>query len=138
MRRIWLFSANKIKSSFSKQPTQLIVVLNSSLRHIVVTLVFAFKHAEDSDLLTQCLSNQAWPWPRLFSVHRSAKVFAFCKLLHWARNSHRSFPVDRKSRQMITLPKNRQNFEGWTNNENESQGKWYNCKKTSSKCYRLK
>ena len=39
--RIWLFSTNKIKSSesFSKQPTQLIVELNSSLRHIIVTMV---------------------------------------------------------------------------------------------------
>ena len=34
LRRIWLLSANKIKSfeSISKQPTQLIVELNSSLR----------------------------------------------------------------------------------------------------------
>ena len=34
LRRIWLFSANKIKSSesVSKQPTQLIVELNSSLQ----------------------------------------------------------------------------------------------------------
>ena len=40
LRRIWPFSENKIKSSesFSKQPTQLIVELNSSLRHIIVTL----------------------------------------------------------------------------------------------------
>ena len=39
LRRIWLFSANKIKSSESgsKQPTQLIVDLNSSLQHIIVT-----------------------------------------------------------------------------------------------------
>ena len=39
LRRIWLFSANKIKSSDSgsKQPTQLIIELNSSLRHIIVT-----------------------------------------------------------------------------------------------------
>ena len=39
LRRIWLFSANKIKSSgsFSKQPTQLIIELNSSLRQIIVT-----------------------------------------------------------------------------------------------------
>ena len=39
LRWIWLFSANKIKSSdsFCKQPTQLIVQLNSSLRHIIVT-----------------------------------------------------------------------------------------------------
>ena len=40
LRRIWLFSVNKISSeSFSKQPTQLIVELNSSLRHIIVTNV---------------------------------------------------------------------------------------------------
>ena len=39
LRRIWLFSANKIKSSesFSKQPTQLIIELSSSLRHTIVT-----------------------------------------------------------------------------------------------------
>ena len=39
LRRNLLFSANKIKSSesFSKQPTQHIVQLNSSLRHIIVT-----------------------------------------------------------------------------------------------------
>ena len=35
LRRIWLFSASKIKisESVSKQPTQVIVKLNSSLRH---------------------------------------------------------------------------------------------------------
>ena len=44
LRRIWLFSANKMKSSesFSKQPTQLIVELNSSLRHIIVTNTNSF------------------------------------------------------------------------------------------------
>ena len=38
-RRIQLFSSSKTKSFeyFSKQPTQLIVQLNSSLRHIIVT-----------------------------------------------------------------------------------------------------
>ena len=36
LRRIWLFSANKIKR-VGKQPTQLNVQLNSSLRHISVT-----------------------------------------------------------------------------------------------------
>ena len=41
LRRIWLFSANKIKSpeSGSKQPNQLIVQLSSSLWHIIVTLI---------------------------------------------------------------------------------------------------
>ena len=40
LRRIWLFSANKIKSSetISKQPTQLIFEPNSSLQHIIVTM----------------------------------------------------------------------------------------------------
>ena len=38
LREIWLLSANKTKSSeaFSKQPSQLIVELNSLLRHIIV------------------------------------------------------------------------------------------------------
>ena len=46
LRRIWLFSANKIKSSelFSKQPTQLIVELNLSLRHIIVTFILTSQH----------------------------------------------------------------------------------------------
>ena len=41
LRRIWLFSANKIKSSesFSKQPTVIIVELNSSLRQIIDSIV---------------------------------------------------------------------------------------------------
>ena len=48
LRRIGLFSANMIKSSesFSKQPTELIVELNSSLRHISVSVNFI----EKSDL----------------------------------------------------------------------------------------
>ena len=54
LRRIWLFSANKIKSSesVSKQPTQLIVELNSSLRHIIVTILsLAFSLKVFLDLL---------------------------------------------------------------------------------------
>ena len=43
LRRIWLFPANTIKSSesFSKQPTQPIVELNSSFGHIIVTFIFS-------------------------------------------------------------------------------------------------
>ena len=37
LRRIWLFSANKIKSSESG--IKLTVELNSSLRHIIVALI---------------------------------------------------------------------------------------------------
>ena len=46
LERIWLFSANKIKSSesFSKQPTQLIVKLNLSLRHIIFTFAATLKN----------------------------------------------------------------------------------------------
>ena len=48
LRRIWVFSANKIKSSesFSKQPIQLIIDLNSSLQHIIVTNAFSRKKIE--------------------------------------------------------------------------------------------
>ena len=47
LRRIWLL-ANQIKSSesFSKQPTQLIVNLNSSLRHTIVTNVTFFHYCD--------------------------------------------------------------------------------------------
>jgi hypothetical protein len=40
LRRVWLFTANTIKSSesFSKQPTQLIVELNSPLRQMIDTI----------------------------------------------------------------------------------------------------
>ena len=37
LRRIWLFSANKIKSSESG--SKLIIELNSSLQHIIVTKI---------------------------------------------------------------------------------------------------
>ena len=55
LRRIWLFSANKIKSSesFSKQPTQLIVDLNSSLRHIIVTNVTFFIIVRPGEIVTR-------------------------------------------------------------------------------------
>ena len=44
LRMIWLYPANKIKrsESLSKQSTQLIVELNSSLQHIIVTIVSCF------------------------------------------------------------------------------------------------
>ena len=50
LRKIWLFSVNKVKSSesFSKQPTQLIVEINSSLGHIIVTKVMMKTVAVDA------------------------------------------------------------------------------------------
>ena len=51
LRRIWLFSANKIKSfeSGSKQPTPLFVELNLSLRHKFVTFALATSYWIFSD-----------------------------------------------------------------------------------------
>ena len=51
LRRIWLFSANKIKSfeSCSKQPTQLIVELNLLVRHIIFTFALATSYWIFSD-----------------------------------------------------------------------------------------
>ena len=68
LRRIWLFSANKVNSSepFSKQPTQLIVKLNSSLRLIIVTLdrvfqnmlfIISFSHSENVQKFCENLSH---------------------------------------------------------------------------------
>ena len=67
--RIWLFSANKIKSweYFSKQPTQLIIKLNSSLQHIIVT--------EDAATCQKLCQNEPrcyfWTWatPDFFDVN---------------------------------------------------------------------
>ena len=58
LSRIWLFSANKIKSSdfFSKQPTQLIVQLNSSLPHIIVTIVIISSSGVDESRFAQQIS----------------------------------------------------------------------------------
>ena len=70
LRRIWLFSANKIKSSepFSKQPTQLIVELNSSLWHIIVTK-FSNMHL------------RTHPLPLLDKGEKDKKATFFSKLL---------------------------------------------------------
>ena len=50
LRRIWLFSANKIKSSESgsKQPTQLIVEFNSSIQHIIFAFFFVLADSSNS------------------------------------------------------------------------------------------
>ena len=49
LKRIWLFFANEIKSSesFSKQPIQLIIELNSSLGHIIVKSILFLVEAEN-------------------------------------------------------------------------------------------
>ena len=71
LRRIWLFSANKIKSfeSFSKQPTQLIVKVNSSLRHIIVTFDSSELILSQTLILMCCscywLSEINWPLDKI-------------------------------------------------------------------------
>ena len=69
---IWLFSANKTKSSeyFSKQPTQLIVHLNSSLQHIIVTQDLNFKLGIGGNCLHLKAEN---PLP----LH--SQIFRYCK-----------------------------------------------------------
>ena len=63
LRRIWLFSANKIKSSesISKQPTQLIVELNSSLRHIIVTNALIANFKKSGQKLFNCRQIYKFP-----------------------------------------------------------------------------
>ena len=53
-RRIWLFSANKIKTSesVSKQSTQLKLELNSSLRQKLGTLASNFSNSTSATFMT--------------------------------------------------------------------------------------
>jgi hypothetical protein len=55
LRRVWLFSAKNIKSSesFSKEPTQSVVKLNSSMRHIIVTDIFTLTLVDSSAITKQ-------------------------------------------------------------------------------------
>ena len=61
LRRIWVFSANKIKSSesFDKQPTQIIVKLNS-LRHIIVTIDAQTEHRHTPQTICTLYSLQQY------------------------------------------------------------------------------
>ena len=73
LRRIWLFSANKIKSSesFSKQPTQIIVDLNSSLWHIIVTKKYSGKPCRGLLwLIIMCLHDSS----KLYSARQNCAV----------------------------------------------------------------
>ena len=74
------FSANKIKSSeyFSKQPTQLIVALNSSLRHIFVTFalldhpMYMIRYHFGRLVMCMCVIK-----PKIFSLANLKRVFVF-------------------------------------------------------------
>ena len=75
------FSANKIKSSeyFSKQPTQLIVALNSSLRHIFVTFalldhpMYMIRYHFGRLVMCMCVIK-----PKIFFLANLKSVFRFC------------------------------------------------------------
>ena len=74
------FSANKIKSSeyFSKQPTQLIFELNSSLWHIFVTFalldhpMYMIRYHFGRPVMCMCVIK-----PKIFSLANLKRVFVF-------------------------------------------------------------
>ena len=73
LRKMWLFSANKIKSSksFSKQPTQLILNLNWSMRHIIVTKKYSGKPCRGLLwLIIMCLHDSS----KLYSARQNCAV----------------------------------------------------------------
>ena len=86
LRRVWLFSANKIKSSetFSKQPTQLIVELNSSLRHIIVPKVlsqhFDYKTPEIYWFIGAKIPNAMSIFKAYLSFQQAFEVSEHCKV----------------------------------------------------------
>ena len=75
LRRIWLFSENKIKSfeSFSKQPTQLIVELNSSLRRIIVPKIVRLCCQKSPCPSSQPLHANSRPQERPWRLRKSKK-----------------------------------------------------------------
>ena len=82
LRRIWLFSANKIKSSeyFSKELTQLIVELNSSLQHIIATLGFSLKNqCQISYLKITCFLVQE----QVFDQFHQGRIFTRIYKINW-------------------------------------------------------
>ena len=86
LRRIWLFSVNKIKrsESFSKQPTQLIVELNSSLRHIIVPKVlsqhFDYKTPEIYWFIGAKIPNAMSIFKAYLSFQQAFEVSEHCKV----------------------------------------------------------
>ena len=94
LRRIWLFSANQIKSSefLSKQPTQLIVELNSSLRQIIDSqhLFSATQHAVltwiiqfQEDVPKACsnvlvIKSKDYQWKKCFQLHNLITIAEIC------------------------------------------------------------
>ena len=86
LRRIWLFSANKIKSaeSISKQPTQLTVQLNSSLLHIIVTMVFSILPKNERNSLLILSKEEAQDSEfRSFLGRIEDTINCFCDLLNF-------------------------------------------------------
>ena len=82
LRRIWLFSANKIKSpeSFRKQPTQLIVELNSSLRHIIVTFHLSFKIFDEPLAVKKtCMKGEKSVLSKIIIIYYLKFFVLFCK-----------------------------------------------------------
>ena len=75
LRRVWLFSANKIKSSesFSKQPTQLIIAANNCHTKSKGLCVFFYK---------TCIWDSNEIRSRFFSHnHQERRCFGGCRLL---------------------------------------------------------
>ena len=73
--RIYLFFANKIKSSesSSKQATQLIVELISSLRHIIVKIKYC--ELEDEDRLGDVKASTLYMRPSINYVVSKSAIF---------------------------------------------------------------
>ena len=78
LRRVWLFSANKIKAlnlltnNQLNSRTQLIVKLNSSLQHITVTL--GSRHGQCSLFRKICVSTQSYTYIILI-IQKHSRLF---------------------------------------------------------------
>ena len=105
LRRIWLFSANKIKSykSGSKQPFQLIVEVNSSLGHIIV-----IKHLSLLIWYKKNSYRNASSWKQECSDRNYFTTYLLCPTFH------QSYNLFREEVQKVFLVRNTASYALWS------------------------
>ena len=126
LRKIWLFDANKMKSSESgsKQPTQIIFKLNSSLRHIIVTLNLC-----SGQNYTTGFWWLRWSWNHTRRIiFRPEHTNSTClhsfqlwfklkqSIFRWYRHCEVETPIEIQSQCQTRLSSTRRSFCSWMDN----------------------
>ena len=102
LKRIWLFSAKKVKSSesVSKQPTQLIVKVNSSLPHMIVTLSVLIQYRGEAKEVSGNTVGCSLELPGAIPSARVKPVGWYCSI---QRNIQQYYPIPPRLRLGIDI-----------------------------------